>query len=236
MNDSFIHIPLPEKWHLNIETFAVLSEFLHEIIFTAHIRSMMRNGGKGGLLSAYFTWGGRGRGVFNKPPLYLDVISLLTCGPSSRSRQMANSLWSEENSPQLYLFFAHLWQLNFLVKLVTLTLWWRITDTICKQKIVVLWNVAFSANVGELAFWEGARWLYVCSPFRISGSATELWLFGPLPVEVTALTLALSVITKACSCGTWSGCWGCRGTPAGAGEPLSQWVPHPPRPADRLGD
>ena len=73
-------------------------------------------------------------------------------GMSMLMHQMANSLWSEENSPQLYLFFAHLWQLNFLVKLVTLTLWWRINDTICKQKIVVLWNVAFSANVGELAF------------------------------------------------------------------------------------
>ena len=81
---------------------------------------------------------------------------------------MANSLWSEENSPQLYLFFfAHLWQLNFLVKLVTLSLWWRITDTICKQKIVVLLNVAFSANVGELAFWTTPA--QVCLIINIQG-------------------------------------------------------------------
>ena len=56
--------------------------------------------------------------------------------------------------PNYINFFAHLWQLNFLLKLVTLTLWWRITDSICKQKTVVLQNAAFTANVTELAFWQ----------------------------------------------------------------------------------
>ena len=91
---------------------------------------------------------------FAAPPMSIlfRKKSTIPLFSKENTSQMANSLWSEENSPQLYLFFAHLWQLNFLVKLITLTQWRRITDTICKQKIVVLWNVAFSANVGELAF------------------------------------------------------------------------------------
>ena len=65
---------------------------------------------------------------------------------------MANSLWSEENSPQLYLFFCALVTVEFSCETCYIDSMVKKTDTICKQKIVVLWNVAFSANVVELAF------------------------------------------------------------------------------------
>ena len=64
--------------------------------------------------------------------------------------QMANSLWSEENSPKLYLFFCALVTVEFYCETCYI-------DSMVKnnrQKIVVLWNVAFSTNVGELAFWD----------------------------------------------------------------------------------
>ena len=52
-------------------------------------------------------------------------------------------------------FIAHLWQLDFPVKHVTLTLWWRIIYSICKQKIVVMQNIYFSAINTLLAFCKG---------------------------------------------------------------------------------
>ena len=58
---------------------------------------------------------------------------------------MANSVWCEENSPQLYLFYCALVTVEFFSETGYI-------DSICKQKIVVLRNTAFSANVTELAF------------------------------------------------------------------------------------
>ena len=56
---------------------------------------------------------------------------------------MANSPWSKENSPKLYLFFFALVIVEFSCETCYID---------SKQKIAIMWNVAFSANVGELAF------------------------------------------------------------------------------------